>query len=177
MAAYVVLGAVIISSVAGVPAVARFSQKYMNRILGPALIGVGLFLLGVLRFGVTGFSLSGEKQNALADSGVCGAFILGVVFALSFCPISAALFFGSLIPLTLRGDFGMASPIMYGAGTALPVFVFAVGLSLGVHSMAHWFNKVVKLESYMRKITGLVFIIGGAYYSWMYIVPVLRARI
>jgi len=170
MTAYVVLGAIIISSLAGVPAVANFLQKYMNKILGPVLIVVGLFLLGILRLNISGFSLSGEKQKKLAGAGVFGSFALGVLFALSFCPISAALFFGSLIPLALNNDFGITFPFIYGIGTGLPVFIFAVGISLGVHSMTHWFNKVAKLEIYMRKTTGIIFLLVGVYYIWTYII-------
>ena len=173
MIAYVVLGVIIISSLAGVPAVANFLQKYMNRILGPALIVVGLFLLDIFRFSVSGFALSVKRQNSLAESGVGGSFLLGVIFALSFCPISAALFFGSLIPLAVNSNFGIVFPFVYGIGTGLPVLIFAIGISLGVHSMAHWFNKVAKLEIYMRKITGAIFILVGIYYVWAYVVPSL----
>ncbi|MFH1327560.1 MAG: aromatic aminobenezylarsenical efflux permease ArsG family transporter [Candidatus Bathyarchaeota archaeon] len=171
--AYVVLGAVIVSSLTGVPAVANFLQKYMNRILGPVLVVVGLFLLGVLRLNVSGFALSSERQNSLAESGVWGSFLLGVVFALSFCPISAALFFGSLIPLALNNNFGLVFPFVFGVGTGLPVVVFAVGVALGVKSMTRWFSHVARLEVYMRKVTGAIFIIVGIYYVWAYVVPSL----
>ena len=174
MTTYVVLGVIIISSLAGVPAVANFLQKYMNKILGPVLIIVGLFLVGVLKLNFSGFSLSSEKQNKLAESGVLGSFALGVLFASSFCPISAALFFGSLIPLSLNNNFGITFPFIYGIGTGLPVLIFAVGISMGVHSMTHWFNKVAKLELYMRKVTGIIFILVGVYYIWPYIIAALR---
>ncbi len=174
MTAYVVLGVIIISSLAGVPAVANFLQKYMNRILGPILILVGLFLLDILKLNFSGFSLSGEKQNKLAELGVLGSFVLGAIFALSFCPISAALFFGSLIPLALNNSFGITFPFIYGIGTGLPVLIFAVGISLGIHSMAHWFNKIARLEIYMRKVTGIIFILVGIYYIWAYIISTLR---
>lgn len=172
--AYVVLGAVIISSLAGVPAVANFLQKYMNRILGPVLIVVGLFLLDVLKLNFSGFALSVRKQNSLAESGVWGSFLLGVVFALSFCPISAALFFGSLLPLALNNNFGLVFPFVFGLGTGLPVVVFAIGVALGIKSMTRWFNKVARLEVYMRKVTGAIFILVGIYYVWAYIVPSLK---
>jgi len=175
MAAYAVLGAIIISSLAGVPAVANFLQKYMNKILGPLLIIVGLFLIGILRFNITGFSISSERQSKLAESGVFGSFVLGMIFALSFCPISAALFFGSLIPLALNNSFGITFPFVYGIGTGLPVLIFAVGISLGIHSMTHWFNKVAKLEMYMRKVTGIIFFLVGIYYIWAYIITALKA--
>ncbi|MEW5896045.1 MAG: aromatic aminobenezylarsenical efflux permease ArsG family transporter [Candidatus Omnitrophota bacterium] len=171
--AYTVLGAVIISSLAGVPSVANFLQTHMNRMLGPLLIIVGLFLMDFLRLNVTGFSLSGERQKKLAGSGVFGAFLLGLVFALSFCPISAALFFGSLIPLALSSRAGIVFPFIYGIGTGLPVLVFAVGISLGVRSMAHWFNKAAKIEVYMRKATGVIFVFAGIYYIWAYLVPMI----
>ena len=174
MTAYAVLGIIIISSLAGVPSVANFLQKYMNKILGPLLIIVGLFLMDILRLNFSGFALSGKHQNKLAESGVLGSFALGVIFVLSFCPISAALFFGSLIPLAVNSNFGIVFPFIYGIGTGLPILIFAVGISLGVHSMAHWFNKVARLEIYMRKVTGAVFILVGIYYIWAYIVSTLH---
>jgi len=169
--AYVVLGAVIISSLAGVSAVANFLQRYINRILGPVLIIVGLFLMDVLKLSFSGFALSAKRQNILAESGVGGSFLLGVVFALSFCPISAALFFGSLIPLALNNNFALVLPFVFGLGTGLPVVVFAIGVALGIKSMTRWFSRVAQLEVYMRKVTGAIFILVGIYYVWAYVVP------
>ena len=114
MVLYAALGAVIISSLLNVPVVAQFLQKYINKILGPVLIAVGLFLLDVLKLNISKFSISTERQNALAEAGAKGAFALGFLFALSFCPISAALFFGSLIPLSLQNPGGAILPFIYG---------------------------------------------------------------
>jgi len=173
MAAYVVLGVVLISSLAGIPATANFLQKYMNKILGPVLIIVGFLLLDIMKLNFLDFSISSEKQNKLAEKGIFGSFALGAIFALSFCPISAALFFGSLIPLALNNNFGIVFPFIYGIGTGLPVIVFAIGITLGVHSIAHWFNKVTKLEIYMRKVTGIIFILVGIYFLWSHIIVTL----
>ena len=170
MTAYVIIGVILISSFAGIPATANFLQKYMNKILGPVLIVVGLFLLDILKLNFLDFSISSERQNKLAKMGILGSFLLGAIFALSFCPISAALFFGSLIPLALNNNFGIAFPFIYGIGTGLPVVIFAIGITLGVHSIAHWFNKVTKLEIYMRKVTGVIFILVGIYFLWSHII-------
>jgi len=170
MTAYIVLGVIIIASLAGVPAVANFLQKYMNKILGPVLIIVGLFLLGILRLNIPGFSLSREKQNKLAESGVFGSFALGLLFALSFCPISAALFFGSLIPLALQSRFGATLPFIYGFGTGLPVLLFALGITFGVQSFSRWFHRLSRLESYARTITGIIFVLIGCYFIWTHII-------
>lgn len=170
MTAYVIIGVILISSLAGIPATANFLQKYMNKILGPVLIIVGLLLLDIMNLNFLDFSISSERQNKLAEMGIFGSFTLGAIFALSFCPISAALFFGSLIPLALNNNFGIVFPFIYGIGTGLPVVIFAIGITLGVQSIAHWFNKITKLEIYMRKITGIIFILVGIYFLWFHII-------
>jgi len=116
-----------------------------------------------------GASLSQKHHNKLAESGAPGAFLLGFIFALAFCPISAALFFGSLIPLAINSKSGIVLPFIYGIGTGLPVLVFAVAIALGVTSLSHWFHRITRLEYYTRKITGVVFILVGLYYTGIYI--------
>ncbi len=170
MVAYAVLGWIIISSLLSVPQVAQFLQKYMVKALGPLLIITGLFLLEVITIRLPGVALSQKHHNKLVESGAPGAFLLGVIFALAFCPVSAALFFGSLIPLALNSKAGTLLPFIYGIGTGLPVLGFAVAVALGVTSMSHWFHKITKLEYYTRRITGVIFILVGLYYSGVYIV-------
>jgi len=174
MIAYAALGMIIITSLVSVPLAANFLQKYMNKILGPLLFIVGLFLLDVIRFNISGLALSKEKQESLARSGLKGAFVLGVLFALAFCPISAALFFGSLIPLALNSKIGIILPFFYGIGTGLPVMIFAVAIALGISSASRWFHKMTTLEKYARKITGVIFMLVGAYYIWNYIISAFQ---
>jgi len=170
MFTYVVLGVIIITSLVSVPAIANFLQKYMNRILGPILLIVGLLLLDIIKINIPSFSISQDKQTALVESGAKGSFILGAVFALSFCPIAAALFFGSLIPLALKSTYGIILPFFYGIGTGIPVVIFALGIAMGVTSFSKWFRKATVLELYMRKITGIIFLLVGIYFIWSYFV-------
>ncbi|MBP7087765.1 MAG: sulfite exporter TauE/SafE family protein [Candidatus Omnitrophica bacterium] len=165
MTAYSVLGWIIINSLLNVPQVAQFLQKYMVKSLGPLMIITGLFLLEVITLKLPGISLSQKHHNKLVESGAPGAFLLGLILALAFCPVSAALFFGSLISLALNSKAGTLLPFIYGIGTGLPVLVFAVAIALGVTSMSHWFSKITKLEFYTRRITGLIFILVGLYYA------------
>jgi len=168
MVTYAALGFLLIKSVFSVPILANFLQKYMNKLLGPILIIAGLFLLDIFKVNIGGFQISKERHESLADSGIKGAFILGVLFALSFCPISAAIFFGSLIPLSLSHKLGIAFPFIYGIATGFPVLIFAIFTSLGVTAVGAWLNKVSILEKYARKITGVIFILAGLYYIAMY---------
>ena len=169
MVSYAVLGWIIISSLLSVPQVAQFLQKYMGKALGPLLIITGLILLEIITIRLPGVSLSQKHHNRLAESGTPGAFLLGFIFALAFCPISAALYFGSLIPLAINSKSGIVLPFIYGIGTGLPVLAFAVAIALGVTSLIHWFHRITRLEYYTRKITGIVFILVGLYYTGIYI--------
>jgi len=169
MTAYAALGWVIISSLLSMPQVAQFLQKYMVKALGPLLIITGLFLLEVITLKLPGIALSHKHHNKLVESGASGAFLLGLIFALAFCPLSAALFFGSLIPLALNSKVGTLLPFIYGIGTGLPVLIFAVAIALGVTSLSHWFHRITKLEYYTRRITGVIFILIGLYYTGIYI--------
>ena len=169
MITYAILGFILINSILGIPQVAQFLQKYMGKALGPILIVTGLILLNIIKINVTGLSLSQKQHDKLVEAGVPGAFLLGAVFALAFCPVSAALFFGSLIPLALKSKFGATLPFVYGIGTGLPVLVFAIAIAVGVTSLSRWFNKLTKLEYYMRLVTGATFVLVGVYYTGIYI--------
>jgi cytochrome c biogenesis protein CcdA len=172
MIAYVVIGWVIISSFLSVSQTALVLQKYMGIVLGPLLIITGLFLLEVFTIRLPSIALSEKHQNKLVESGASGAFLLGFIFALAFCPVSAALFFGSLIPLALNSKAGVLLPFVYGVGTGIPVLIFAVTIALGVVSLNHWFNKITKIELYTRRITAVIFIIVGLYYSGICILKI-----
>lgn len=170
MAAYAALGWIIINSLLKVPQIAQFLQKYMVKALGPILIVTGLILLDVIKINFPGLSLSKKHHHKLVEAGAPGAFLLGLIFALAFCPVSAALFFGSLIPLSLNNKAGALLPFIYGIGTGLPVLIFAVAIALGVASLSCWFHRITKIEYYTRKATGIIFIIAGVYYLGVYVI-------
>lgn len=162
--AYLALGSLLVSSLLSAPLLAHALQKYMNRALGPILILVGLVLLGVISFSLPGGGIGHKLQQKVESMGVWGAGLLGLLFALSFCPTSAALFFGSLLPLALHQQSGVMLPGVYGIATGLPVLLFAVLIALGANKVALAFNRIQSFERWARRITGALFLIIGAYY-------------
>ena len=94
---------------------------------------------------------------------------MGMLFALSFCPTSAALFFGSLIPLSIRWHSAIGLPFLYGVGTAVPVFAFAVLIAAGAKSLTMVFQRLTGLEVWARRITGVIFVAVGIYFCSTYI--------
>jgi cytochrome c biogenesis protein CcdA len=173
MATYLGLGAVLIAGILSTPGLSGFLQKSMNKILGPVLILAGMVLLDLLRFPAFGGGIGEKMRGKAGKSGLLGAALLGVLFALSFCPVSAALFFGSLIPLSVARDSPVIYPLLFGFGTGIPVIAFAVMIAFGMRSIEAVFRGVTRVELWVRRITGAVFIAAGIYYAAVYIFEVL----
>lgn len=167
--AYLVLGVILVGSLLSVPHLSYALQKYMNRFLGPILILAGMFLLELLQVNLPGLSIDGGMQRRVEAWGVWGASALGAIFALSFCPVSAALFFGSLLPLAIKTGSSVLLPSLYGVGTALPVFIFAILIALGTRTVSKALDKLALIEQWARRMTGIIFIGVGVYYCLAYI--------
>lgn len=164
---YFVLGWLIVTSFLNTPQLSFFLQKYMHKILGPILVLVGMFLLELISLSLGDSKLSQWVQKRAETWGLWGAGAMGIVFALSFCPVSAALFFGSLVPLAIQHQSGTVMPSLFGIGTALPVVLFAILIAWGTYSLSKTFNRITQIEWWARRITGVVFILVGVYYCLM----------
>ncbi|HMP72345.1 MAG TPA: aromatic aminobenezylarsenical efflux permease ArsG family transporter [Kiritimatiellia bacterium] len=167
--AYLGLAAIVITGLLASSQISLFLQNYLNQILGPLLILAGMLLLGLLTSSAS-LNLAGAGiQARAAKGGLRWALALGVLFALSFCPVSAGLFFGGLIPLAARHESIFALPIVYGIGTALPVVVFAFIMAFASQHIGRAFSRLVQVERWMRYATGVIFVLAGIYYSLVYV--------
>lgn len=166
---YTAIGALLVMSLLSAPTVSLTLQTWMNKLLGPILILVGMVMLGLLRISFRGRGMSERLQQRVERWGLLGALGLGAVFALSFCPVSATLFFGSLLPLAVRHGSGILLPFIYGIGTAIPVVAFAIVLAFGARWLGKAFERVTLMERWMRAATGLVFVGVGIYMSLVYV--------
>jgi sulfite exporter TauE/SafE len=171
--AYLALGTLLVGSVLSVPELSMFLQRSMNKLLGPLLILVAMFLLDLLSFAPPGSGLGESMGKRLDALGLWGALPLGMLFALTFCPVSAALYFGSLIPLSVKVQSSVILPGLYGLGTALPALVFAALVAVGVRSVGKAFNALSKVEWWARRITGVVFLGIGLYHCAKFIFGVV----
>lgn len=170
--AYVALGVVLVSSLVGAPGLSAFLQKYMNLALGPLLVLVGLVLLDWVRPAGSVPTIGAGLQRRVASWGHAGAVVLGAIFALSFCPLSAGLFFASLVPLAVKQGSGVLLPLVYGIGTAIPVIVFALLVAAGVRTLASTFERTSRLAKGARRTTGGVFVLVGVYLALVYVYEV-----
>lgn len=161
--AYSVLGALVVASLLSAPGLSVWLQKYLNLFLGPFLIVVGMVLLELLELPAGTGSGFIRLRTQVEKLGLAGSGLLGILFALSFCPVSAALFFGSLIPLAISNESKVLLPAVYGVGTGIPVIVFAVMLMFGRSSFGTFFGRVTGAEKWLRGITGISVLLVGVY--------------
>jgi len=167
---YLVISALTITALVNIPYLSEFLQKYMNRFLGPLFVILGLFFLGVIKMSLPfpSFVPSSKITDTLGRQKIVGPFLLGILLALAFCPVSAALFWGSLIPLAVEAESSIGYPILFGIGTSIPVLIFAVLLAAGSPLLDLLLKRMVHTEKILNHLTGLVFIIIGLLYIFRY---------
>ena len=92
---------------------------------------------------------------------------MGVVFALAFCPYSAVLYFGALIPLSVSVSAGYALPFVFAIATGLPVVIFAWIFAFSISSVSLFYNKIKVFEKWFRRVVGVLFIAVGLYFAFI----------
>jgi cytochrome c-type biogenesis protein len=145
--------------------ISKLFQGWGDKALGPILILIALFMFGLFKIN---FRIGGEKLEKiklwLADKGYLGSLLLGMLFALAFCPYSGVLFFGALIPLILKSSSGLVMPLFFALGTGLPVIVFSFIISFSVQRVSNVFKAMKRVELVMRYSVAIIFLIAGIYY-------------
>jgi len=145
--------------------ISRIFQGWGDKVLGPVLIVTGLILFGVIKINLGGKSEKTEKlKEYLASKGYLGSTLLGMLFALAFCPYSGVLFFGVLVPLALKSKEALLLPPFFALGTGLPVVVFSFLIAFSMQKIGKAFLAVQKIEEVSRKVVASVFLLTGIYY-------------
>jgi cytochrome c-type biogenesis protein len=141
-----------------------FFQQYGEKFLGPLLIIIGLFMLGVFKINFPGISGLTSKMQNKTQWGYLDTLLLGIVFAMAFCPYSGVLFFGMLIPITVSSASGLYLPVIFAIATGIPVIVFAWILAYAVSGIGNVYNKIKTFELWFRRVIAVLFIVVGIYY-------------
>jgi cytochrome c-type biogenesis protein len=163
---YTAIGAIIYFG-ASTFQIAKLFQGNGEKFIGFVLVILGLIMLDIIKLD---FIKGGDWIEKLSDKfktkGLLGAFLLGALFALAFCPYSGALFFGMLIPMTIKS--GLAMPVLFSIGTGLPVILFAFVIAFSMEKLGMYFKAITKIEKVMRILAGVTFIATGLYYINIY---------
>jgi cytochrome c biogenesis protein CcdA len=141
-----------------------FFQRYGEKIVGPLLIIIGLFMLDIVKIKFPGFNRLTSRMQEKKRWGYLDAVLLGLVFALAFCPYSGVLYFGVLVPLTVTSSSGLYLPIVYAIATGIPVIIFAWIIAYTISSIGVVYKKLKTFELWFRRIIAVLFIGVGIYY-------------
>ena len=144
--------------------ISGFVQEWGEKLLGPILIIVGIIMLDLIKIKLPGLSKLNEMVENKSRSGILYVLLLGVVFALAFCPYSGVLYFGMLIPMTISSASGLYLPIVFAIGTGLPVIVFAWLIAFTVGGVGNIYKKIKVFEIWFRRFVAVIFIAVGFHY-------------
>ena len=166
--AYTILGIILISILregASVFGIQKAVSKWGELLIGPVLLIIGLFMLfgDKINFPKMGFK-GGEKGERIAGKGAWGALLLGVLFAMTFCPASGVFYFGMLIPMSVTASAGWLLPVIFAIATSLPVLVVAWILAFSVEKVGEVYGKIRTVQKWLNKIVGAIFVLVGIYY-------------
>ncbi|MBP6977387.1 MAG: sulfite exporter TauE/SafE family protein [Lentimicrobiaceae bacterium] len=139
-------------------------QQYGEKIIGPLLIIIGLFMLDVLKLNLSLFGGASRRLESRKSWTWWSVLLLGIVFALAFCPYSGVLYFGMLIPMTLSTPSGLFLPIVFAVATGIPVILFAWFLAFSISGLGNFYNKLKTFEVWFRRVVAVLFIGVGIYY-------------
>jgi cytochrome c-type biogenesis protein len=150
--------------------VAKFFQGNGEKFVGPVMLFIGLIMLNIIKLNFIGKTNFIEKlQDKFKDKGLLGAFLLGILFAMAFCPYSGAMYFGVLIPMSIKSSIGFSLPIFYALGAGSLVLFFTFLIAFSMQKVGKYFNAVQRIEKVMRIIAGLLFVLTGLYYILIYL--------
>jgi cytochrome c biogenesis protein CcdA len=163
VAAYLLIALLLSLGLGSAPDLSQGLQRWILPLTGPLLLLTAMVLLGLLPLPFSTSLASQERAEKLVRLGLTGDFLLGLVFAMSFCPVSAALFFGSLIPLTLASANVVFPVVFYGIGSAAPVALFALVMIFSTRLASRLVGGVTRLQPRILQATGSLLLVAGLY--------------
>ena len=144
---------------------AGFIQEWGEKVIGPILILIGLLMLGFININIPGIGSVTDKLQDQSGKGFWGVLLLGIVFALAFCPYSGVLYFGMLIPMTVSSVSGLYLPIIFALGTGIPVVIFAWLIAFSVGAIGSAYKNLKTFEHWFRRVVAVLFVGVGIYYT------------
>ncbi len=139
-------------------------QKYGEKIIGPLLIVIGLFMLDVLKIKFPGLGKLTQRFEKKGTKNYWDVLLLGILFALAFCPYSGVLYFGMLIPITISSASGLYLPVVFAIATGIPVIIFAWLIAFTISGVGVLYNRIKTFEKWFRRVISVLFIGVGIYY-------------
>ncbi len=149
--------------------VASFLQSNGEKFLGPLLLVMGFFMLDFIKIRFPGLNKITDKfQQEEKRNSAVSSIVMGILFALAFCPYSGMLYFGMLIPMTISSTSGLILPLIFAIATGLPVIIFAYLIAFTLSGVGKLYNRLKVFELWFRRVVSAIFIATGLYYIFIF---------
>lgn len=142
-------------------------SQWGEMLLSPVLIVMGLVMLFGDRLPLSGFGLNASEKSGRLR-GAWGSLLLGILFAMAFCPTSGMFYFGMLIPMSASATGGYALPAVYAMATGLPVVIVAWIIAYSIGNIAGFYKKMQVFQKWLNRMVAVLFIIVGIYYAYTF---------
>lgn len=146
-----------------------FVSHYGDKLMGPLFLLIGIGLLFSHKINLPGLNFHLNKQiESKAQNGYKGSFLLGLILALFFCPTSAFIFFGILIPLATASDTGVLLPILFAIATGIPVIIATWVLAFSYQQINRFYDHIQLTGQWVKKIVSFLLILIGLYFLFFH---------
>lgn len=142
-------------------------SQWGEMLLSPVLIVMGLVMLFGDRLPLSGIGLNASEKSGRLR-GAWGSLLLGILFAMAFCPTSGIFYFGMLIPMSASATGGYALPAVYALATGLPVVIVAWIIAYSIGNIAGFYKKMQVFQKWLNRMVAVLFIIVGIYYAYTF---------
>lgn len=143
--------------------VSRIFQGWGEKLLGPLLILIGVFMLDLIPLRLSFLDRLTTAAGEKSGTGAWGALLLGMIFALAFCPYSGVLYFVMLIPMSVASADGLYLPAVFAVATGLPVIIAAWLIAFTVSGVGSFYKRIKSFERWFRRVVAVLFILTGIY--------------
>src|SRR5574344_711258 len=142
-------------------------SKWGEMLIAPVMMLIGLFMLFGDRLSMPKFGFSGNVDSGKMR-GAWGSVLLGMLFAMAFCPTSGVLYFGMLIPMSAHTTAGYFLPVIFAFATGLPVILVAWLLAYSVAEIGTFYKRMKVFQKWFNMIVAILFILVGLYYAYTF---------
>jgi len=152
---YLILAVFLSSGSLSIPIISNILQVVVNYFIGPILVLTGMLMADLLNLNRLYRGRILSNISSMNWSGF-SAFPFGLMIAISFCPATASIFFGILVPLSVDHDQRILFPLLYAAGASVSLITISALLVQGVN-----LTKNRYIVNYLPRISGWIIILIG----------------
>ena len=153
-------------SLVSIPKLSVFIQSVMSAFLGPLLILVGMVVSEMIKLGHW-FSGLLPKKEFWENKPLIYVFLLGALLAITFCPATAFIYFGVMIPLSVDHNQIILFPLVFATGALLPIITVGILINHGSIAILRekWTAKIPLIAGWALIVVGIFITLERLYVS------------